>query len=379
MSMKKLTVLIMVFVLMLTGCSIPFANSVSSTQEDEDEEEMFDLVLDSGFESDKTSYAEGERVKIYYDMIATDMDYSFYTDSVDVELKTAYDPEKGYILKFRMPDHDVAVHVSSRNTMENTSSGFFYMNPFEGIPDDDGRALMDYIGENVSLMGTMVANIYEYDVTGDGYDDLCASVYTGSGIVSILVVVYDLYNDQGYMLDNRMVYDYWIEGVVGNKLVVDRVPYRDQQAQVYGTVVVENGRLVYKVDEDNDILTVSVGEWKAWMAQVAGGIYYFDSDNTLFYMTINNDGTMIHDNQETGEYEILDYVITDSGEIFSECYYDPESDTFDGKVTHETYTITGLDENEHLVMNIDFYDINDEYFGSSTWLFEKEATPFVYN
>jgi len=92
MSMKKLTVLIMVFVLMLTGCSIPFANSVSSTQEDEDEEEMFDLVLDSGFESDKTSYAEGERVKIYYDMIATDMDYSFYTDSVDVELKTAYDP-----------------------------------------------------------------------------------------------------------------------------------------------------------------------------------------------------------------------------------------------------------------------------------------------
>lgn len=28
-----------------------------------------------------TSYAEGDKVKVYYDLIATDTDYSFYTDS----------------------------------------------------------------------------------------------------------------------------------------------------------------------------------------------------------------------------------------------------------------------------------------------------------
>ena len=64
-----------------------------------------------GFKSEKTSYAEGEEVTVIYDMIATDTDYSFYTDSDDVKLKQDYDNDHGYIFTFTMPAHDVKLSV----------------------------------------------------------------------------------------------------------------------------------------------------------------------------------------------------------------------------------------------------------------------------
>ena len=51
-------------------------------------------------------------------MIATDTDYSFYTDSDDVKLKQDYDNDHGYIFTFTMPAHDVKLSVRSRNSME---------------------------------------------------------------------------------------------------------------------------------------------------------------------------------------------------------------------------------------------------------------------
>lgn len=70
------------------------------------------------FVSERTSYAAGEKVTVIYDMIATDTDYSFYTDSEDVELEQDYDEKRGYVLTFKMPAHDVKLGVRSRNTME---------------------------------------------------------------------------------------------------------------------------------------------------------------------------------------------------------------------------------------------------------------------
>lgn len=47
----------------------------------------YKLLFDrSGFQSDETAYSEGETVTVIYDEIATDTDYSFYTDSDDVKL-----------------------------------------------------------------------------------------------------------------------------------------------------------------------------------------------------------------------------------------------------------------------------------------------------
>ncbi len=70
-----------------------------------------------GLESKKSEYAEGETVTVVYPvrMIGTDTDYSFLSD--DVDLVQDFDSGKGYILTFRMPDHDVPIRKSSRNSM----------------------------------------------------------------------------------------------------------------------------------------------------------------------------------------------------------------------------------------------------------------------
>ena len=71
-----------------------------------------------GFKSQKTSYAEGEKVTVTYDMVATDTDYRFYTDSEDVKLDQKYDSSHGYTFSFTMPAHDVKLSVEAHNSME---------------------------------------------------------------------------------------------------------------------------------------------------------------------------------------------------------------------------------------------------------------------
>ena len=63
----------------------------------------------------KDEYRAGEKVTLYYWMIATDTDYSFSLDGA--ELSRDYDTKKGFILSFVMPDHDVVLHCFSRNSM----------------------------------------------------------------------------------------------------------------------------------------------------------------------------------------------------------------------------------------------------------------------
>ena len=68
-----------------------------------------------GFESKKTEYAEGEKVTVRFDLIATDTDYSFFIND-DVDMKQDYDG--GYVFTFTMPAHEVTLRVESRNSME---------------------------------------------------------------------------------------------------------------------------------------------------------------------------------------------------------------------------------------------------------------------
>ena len=82
------------FTVFLWGLLIMFGLSGCGKQK-------YELKFDGyGFESEKTKYAAGENVTVYYDMIATDTDYSFYTDSDDVELNRDYDDKHGYIFNF---------------------------------------------------------------------------------------------------------------------------------------------------------------------------------------------------------------------------------------------------------------------------------------
>ncbi|MBO4419646.1 MAG: hypothetical protein J5789_07470 [Oscillospiraceae bacterium] len=70
-----------------------------------------------GFTSDKTAYAAGETVTVYFNMIATDTDYRFWLDDEDVELERDYNDGQGYVFTFSMPDHDLTLHVESHNSM----------------------------------------------------------------------------------------------------------------------------------------------------------------------------------------------------------------------------------------------------------------------
>lgn len=67
------------------------------------------------YKNAKDEYRAGEKVTLYYWMIATDTDYSFSLDSA--QLMTDYDRQKGFILSFTMPDHDVKLRCCSHNSM----------------------------------------------------------------------------------------------------------------------------------------------------------------------------------------------------------------------------------------------------------------------
>ena len=71
-----------------------------------------------GFQSAKTAYAVGEKVTVSFDLIATDTDYRFWLDDETVKLTQDWDDRRGYVFTFSMPEHDVTLHVSSRNSME---------------------------------------------------------------------------------------------------------------------------------------------------------------------------------------------------------------------------------------------------------------------
>ncbi|MDD6223651.1 MAG: hypothetical protein PUB18_01465 [bacterium] len=72
------------------------------------------------FKNVKESYKKGSKVKIYYDTIATDTDYTFYLD--DEVLGMKYDDKYGYVIEFTMPNHDVTLRVIAKNTMEKEFS-----------------------------------------------------------------------------------------------------------------------------------------------------------------------------------------------------------------------------------------------------------------
>ena len=67
------------------------------------------------YQNAKDEYRAGEKVTLYFDMIATDTNYSFTLDGE--QLMRDYDPRKGFILRFTMPDHNVKLQCFSRNTM----------------------------------------------------------------------------------------------------------------------------------------------------------------------------------------------------------------------------------------------------------------------
>ena len=67
------------------------------------------------YECAKDSYRAGQEVTLYFTMIATDTDYSFYLDGEPIDFD--YDDKKGFIIRFTMPNHDVKLECRSVNSM----------------------------------------------------------------------------------------------------------------------------------------------------------------------------------------------------------------------------------------------------------------------
>ena len=67
------------------------------------------------YDGAKDSYAPGKEVILRYTLIASDTSYAFYLDGEELDVE--YDSNKGYFIRFTMPDHDVRLECVTKNTM----------------------------------------------------------------------------------------------------------------------------------------------------------------------------------------------------------------------------------------------------------------------
>ena len=113
-------------------------------------------------------------------------------------------------------------------------------NPNTKIEEAKGK-LNDYCQKLPTSMYTSNEEIYLFDVTGDGTDDLCTDAFFGSGMPRVSIVIYDYINDNFYMLDG-FPDNYRLEGIEKGRLVVRR--YQEDKEE-YGTVNFENDTIMF--------------------------------------------------------------------------------------------------------------------------------------
>lgn len=105
---------------------------------------------------------------------------------------------------------------------------------------------------SMSFTGPDQPDIALFDITGDGSPDLFTNKTWGSGMVRTNLIVYDPVEENLYILDGYD-YDYLIENVEKDRIViVEEGPhgYGDPVAKTYGTVKLENGKLVFIPDSE---------------------------------------------------------------------------------------------------------------------------------
>ena len=128
----------------------------------------------SAFTGAKDSYRAGAQVKLYYGLIATDTDYSFYLDGE--RISPDYDEQHGYIIRFTMPDHDVKLSVKAENSMEyrperDVEPQTEWVLSFDSF--DGGGPDYTATADNPSLLEIMSERVYDCtdhdEIDGAGY------------------------------------------------------------------------------------------------------------------------------------------------------------------------------------------------------------------
>lgn len=84
----------------------------------------------------KDSYRAGQQVELYFDLIATDTDYSFYLDGEP--LNVGYSHDKGFEISFVMPEHDVKLECRWKNSMVYEPEKTMLVDYYTAIAGTDG-------------------------------------------------------------------------------------------------------------------------------------------------------------------------------------------------------------------------------------------------
>ena len=110
----------------------------------------------------KDSYKAGTEVTVYFDLIASDTDYSFLLDGEPIDFD--YDEKKGFIITFTMPAHDVTLDVSSVNSMLPVDTGMSFGNPQS---DSSLEELKAETGFDLNLPDDQFQNLTVTRIEGD--------------------------------------------------------------------------------------------------------------------------------------------------------------------------------------------------------------------
>ena len=110
------------------------------------------------------------------------------------------------------------------------------------------QPLAEYVYGNSGNLKAVIEPPIECDLNDDGYPELCANVTLGNNISTKMVVVYDVQNDCGYMLNERRSYDYTILGASDDTVAVARRRY-EGNGEEHGVITIQKGELVF-IDED---------------------------------------------------------------------------------------------------------------------------------
>ena len=174
-----------------------------------------------------------------------------------------------------------------------------------------------------------------FDVTGDGCVDLCTTRMFGSGMVRTQMAVYDPLSRKQYVLDGYN-YDFIIDSISEGRLIVVKSGpngYGDPVTEVRGTVILENGMLVFVGDPEpdasvsDDLFDPSQAAVSADQAVLAASVFAreylgaeYCNEISVSHMGFGDSGESVRycwliSFYRYGKQEYIVYVNTETGEV----------------------------------------------------------------
>ena len=209
-----------------------------------------------------------------------------------------------------------------------------------GLSPED--VFMEYLGYIPDSNGFRLTSAEEsrpaylwYDLTGDGCMDLCTGRMTGSGMVRIQLAVYDPLSKEQYILDGYD-YNYLADSIQENRLIVVKkgpYGYGDPVTEVQGTVLLDNGRLLFAGDPEpgpsgsEDLFDPSQAAVSADRAVLTASAFireYLDagycSEASVSHMELGGESgdpryCWLISFYEYGQQKYIVYVNTETGEV----------------------------------------------------------------